>query len=76
MHDAESFAAQKAKDTMARIHDIEDDMYDRSERQAARDRRTANVRKFISDTAADDSFSSNMSSMKISSKSDKKIVSF
>jgi hypothetical protein len=67
-HDAESFAAQKAKETKARIVSIEDDMFDRSERQAARDRRTANIKRFIADSNADE-----LSSLRIT---EKKMVTF
>lgn len=48
-------ASSRARATKARLHDLENDMFDRSERQAARDRRLANVRQVLRDSDADDS---------------------
>uniref|UniRef100_A0A1L8DAE8 Uncharacterized protein n=1 Tax=Nyssomyia neivai TaxID=330878 RepID=A0A1L8DAE8_9DIPT len=51
-----SAAALRAKATKARLADIESEMLDRSERQAARERRVANLKKVLADT--DDEFTS------------------
>lgn len=48
-------ASSRALATKARLHDLEADMFDRSERQAARDRRLANVRQVLRDSDVDDS---------------------
>lgn len=42
-------SSSRARATKARLHDLESDMFDRSERQAARDRRMANVRQILAD---------------------------
>lgn len=47
-------ASSRARATKARLHDLESDMFDRTERQAARDRRLANVRQTLADCEVDD----------------------
>lgn len=47
-------ASSRARATKARLQDLENDMLDRSERQAARDRRLANVRQVLRDNDVDD----------------------
>lgn len=42
-------SSSRARATKARLHDLESDMFDRSELQAARDRRMANVRQILAD---------------------------
>lgn len=65
-------AMMRAKATKARLDDIETDMFERSEKQAAREKRSANLRKFMADE-----FDTNAStqSIKMSSRSEK-IVNF
>uniref|UniRef100_A0A1B0DNI6 Uncharacterized protein n=1 Tax=Phlebotomus papatasi TaxID=29031 RepID=A0A1B0DNI6_PHLPP len=47
---ANSAAAQRVKATKARLVDIESEMQDRSDRQAARERRVANLKKILADS--------------------------
>lgn len=65
-------AMMRAKATKARLDDLETDMFERSEKQAAREKRSANLRKFMADE-----FDTNAStqSIKMSSRSEK-IVNF
>lgn len=78
VNDSESFAAHRARQTAARLQDIENDMFERNERQYQRDQRAANVKKLLaesSDLADDASYVA--SSYKLSSKSaQKRITSY
>lgn len=47
--DSLELSKKRASDTKARLREIEDDMVTRQERQQARDRRAANLRKIISE---------------------------
>lgn len=47
--DAESLAKQRALESQARIRELEDDISTRQERQLARERRAANLRKMINE---------------------------
>lgn len=73
-NDSESFANVRARQSAARIQEIEQDMVDRSERQLKREQRSANVRKLLADTNDFDSeaLTNGVSSLKIS----KRIVTF
>lgn len=73
-NDSESFANVRARQSAARIQEIEQDMLDRSERQVKREQRSANVRKLLADTSDFDSeaLTNGVSSLKIS----KRIVTF
>lgn len=65
-------AMMRAKASKARLDDLETDMFERSEKQAAREKRSANLRKFM----ADEFDTSNATqSIKMSSRSEK-IVNF
>lgn len=65
-HDSESYAAARARQSAARIQDIEQDMFDRSERQHAREQRIANAKKILADSEFDSSLTNGVSSLKIS----------
>lgn len=52
--DSSAEASSRARATKARLHDLESDMFERTERQAARDRRMANVRQVLADNDIDD----------------------
>lgn len=65
----DSGALLRAKATKARLHDLEADMFDRSEKQVARDRRLANMKRVLADNDAD----SAMQSLSISSKMEKHV---
>lgn len=47
-------ASSRALASKARLHELENDMFERSERQAARDRRLANMRQVLADNEVDD----------------------
>lgn len=66
-NDSESYAAARARQSAARIQDIENDMYERSERQNAREQRSANLKKLLAegDFDADSLLSNGVSSLKI-----------
>ena len=49
-------ASSRARATKARLQDLENDMFDRTERQAARDKRLADVRQMLADTEKHVSF--------------------
>lgn len=51
-----SLAAQRAKATKARLDDIESDMYERSEKQAAREKRAINLRKMLAENDIETSY--------------------
>ena len=78
--DSESFAAMRAKQTKARLQDIEQDMIDRSERQFYREQRAANVKKLLAESneLADDyeGLSNGVSSLKITKRSQNQITSY
>lgn len=68
-NDSESFAAVRARQSAARLQDIEQDMLDRSDRQFKREQRSANVKKLLADTsdyASDAALTNGVSSLKIS----------
>src|SRR5690349_12005941 len=67
-NDSESFANVRARQSAARIQEIEQDMLDRTERQQKREQRSANVRKLLADTSDYDSeaLTNGVSSLKIS----------
>ena len=68
-NDSESFAAARARQSAARLQDIEQDMLDRSERQYAREQRAANVKKLLAESSDFDSdlaLENGVSSLKIS----------
>lgn len=74
--DSESFAASRARQSAARLHDIEQDMQERNERQFMREQRAANVKKLLaesSDLADDADFAS---SLKIVKTTQKRITSY
>lgn len=48
-----SAASQRVKATKARLNDLESEMFERSERQMARDKRSANLKKFLADSDID-----------------------
>ncbi|CRL00047.1 CLUMA_CG013335, isoform A [Clunio marinus] len=52
-NDSESFAAARARQSAARLQDIEQDMLERSERQFKREQRAANVKKLLADATSD-----------------------
>lgn len=47
--DALELSKQRASDTKARLLEIEDDMVSRQERQLAREKRAANLRRILTD---------------------------
>jgi hypothetical protein len=78
--DSESYAAARAKQTKARLQDIEQDMIDRSERQFQREQRAANVKKLLAESSdlADDfgGLTNGVSSLKITKRTQKQITSY
>lgn len=48
-NDAVEISKRRALDTKARLRDLDDDMIQREERQLARERRVANLKKFVHD---------------------------
>lgn len=48
-----SAATVRAKASKARLDDLESEMFERSEKQAAREKRSAQLKKFIADMADD-----------------------
>lgn len=73
-NDSESFAAVRARQSAARILDIEQDMADRNQRQFQREQRSANVKKLLAETADMGSLSNDVSSLKIT-KTTKRVTS-
>lgn len=73
-NDSESFAAVRARQSAARILDIEQDMADRNQRQFQREQRSANVKKLLAETADMGSLTNGLSSMKIT-KTTKRVTS-
>ncbi|XP_055538836.1 uncharacterized protein LOC129726165 [Wyeomyia smithii] len=51
---AESFAAKRASATKARLQDLDQEMLDFEEKQAARARRSAQLKKLLAETACDE----------------------
>ncbi|XP_053685465.1 uncharacterized protein LOC128735031 [Sabethes cyaneus] len=51
---AESFAAKRASDTKARLQDLDQEMFEFEEKQAARARRSAQLKKLLAETACDE----------------------
>lgn len=76
-NDSESFAAVRARQSAARLLDIEQDMQDRSDRQFAREQRVASAKKLLAESDFDSSnaLTNGVSSLKISQKSTRKQVS-
>lgn len=66
-NDSESYAAVRARQSAARLLDIEQDMQDRSSRQFAREQRVASARKLLAESDYDSSnaLSNGVSSLKI-----------
>jgi len=78
-NDSETFARVRARQSAARLQDIEQDMQDRAERQFVREQRSANVKKLLADTDLSSStaaLSNGISSMKITKTSQKRITSY
>lgn len=77
-NDSESFAALRAKQTKARLQDIDQDMIDRNERQLHREQRAANVKKLLAETNGDDfgAITNGVSSIKITKRTQKQISSY
>lgn len=48
-----SAATVRARASKARLDDLESEMFERSEKQAAREKRSAQLKKFIADMADD-----------------------
>jgi hypothetical protein len=78
VNDSESFAALRARQSAARINDIEQDMVDRNERQFLREQRAANVKKLLADTSEfnDDAEFGKVASLKIVKSTQKRITSY
>lgn len=77
-NDSESFAAVRARQSAARLQDIEQDMLERSERQVQREQRAANVKKLLADTSdysSDAALTNGVSSLKIS-KTTKRVTTY
>lgn len=76
-NDSESYAAVRARQSAARLLDIEQDMQDRSDRQYAREQRVVSARKLLAESDFDSSsaLTNGLSSLKISSKSTRNQVS-
>lgn len=78
--DQESYAAQRAKQTKARLQDIEQDMIDRNQRQFQREQRSANVKKLLAESneLADDfsGLTNGVASMKITKRTHKQITTY
>lgn len=74
-NDSESFAQVRARQSAARLQDIEQDMQERSERQFAREQRAANVKKLLADTS-DTALTNGVSSLKITKTTQKRITSY
>lgn len=76
-NDSESFAAVRARQSAARLQDIEQDMHDRSERQFQREQRAANVKKLLADSSdfADSALTNGVSSLKIT-KTSKRVTTY
>lgn len=78
--DSESYAALRAKQTKARLQDIDQDMIDRNERQFQREQRAANVKKLLAESNdfADDfsGLTNGVSSLKITKRTQKQITSY
>ena len=73
-NDSESFASVRARQSAARILDIEQDMADRNQRQFQREQRSANVKKLLAETADMGSLTNDVSNIKIT-KTTKRITS-
>lgn len=76
-NDSESFAQVRARQSAARLQDIEQDMLERSERQVQREQRAANVKKLLADTSdySDAALTNGVSSLKIS-KTTKRVTTY
>jgi hypothetical protein len=71
-----SGASNRARASKARLDELETDMFERSEKQAARDKRSVHLKKFLSDTEFDSNENNSQMARLSSSKIEKKIVSF
>lgn len=67
----------RARQSAARLQDIEQDMYDRSQRQNQREERMSNVKKLLADTNdySDAALTNGVSSLKIS-KTTKRVTTY
>lgn len=74
--EVKSAASKRASASRARLDDLETEMFDRSEKQAARDKRSAHLKQFLADELDSDRTQSSTKAIKISSRSEKKVVSF
>lgn len=71
----DSAAAIRAKKSRARLNDLEDEMEQMTERQAARDKRLANLRALMAENA-EESNSMQVKSARITARTEKKTVTF
>lgn len=53
LDDGNSAASVRAKATKARLNDLETEMFERSEKQAAREKRSAQLKKFLVESEID-----------------------
>lgn len=76
-NDSESFAAVRARQSVARLQDIEQDMFERSQRQNQRQERMNNVKKLLADSdySNDDALTNGVSSLKIT-KTSKRVTTY
>lgn len=54
--DANSAASLRAKATKARLDDLETEMFERSEKQLAREKRSQHLKQFLADSDIDGAF--------------------
>lgn len=74
-HEVISAASHRARASQSRLDDLETEMFERSAKQAARDKRSVHLKKFL----AENEFDSDQSSQalaRISARADKKMISF
>jgi hypothetical protein len=76
-NDSESFAALRARQSASRLQDIEQDMFERSQRQNQREERMNNVKKLLADTGdySDAALTNGVSSLKIT-KTSKRVTTY
>lgn len=76
-NDSESFAAVRARQSQARLQDIEQDMFERNLRQNQRQERMSNVKKLLAESGdlEDSSLVNGVSSLKIT-KSTKRVTTY
>lgn len=78
-NDSESFAAVRARQSAARLQDIEQDMIDRNARQMQREQRSANLKKILADTndfSSDAALTNGVSSLKITKTTQKRVTTY